>query len=474
MSHAHEKHAEETAPAERWLGALVASVLLTSITAASFSTAWAQTSGCSPVSTANLDGYWKLDENTGTTAADATGNGHTGTLVNGPSWTDGTSVIAPNPSALSFDGTDDYVDVNGNAFSFPTGNFTVSLFTKTASDWGNRGVLGTYNGSRGWGLYLYANNTVNFLALGSAGSNDAAKAATVLDDRWHHLAGVYTRSGDNLTIDTYVDGVLKGSQTAAVGDIGTSGRLTIGKYTGANPYRGTLDDVRIYGRALSASEVDNLADGCGNASSSPSVSSVSSGSSVSSSSVSSASSASSVSSSSSSSLSSSSVSSRSSSSSVFAIPQCNGQTATVYVQGRTIKGGPMDGRRYGSVLMGTDGKDVIVGTDRPGIIFGKDGDDVICAGNGNNVVYGGKGNDVITGGNGRNIVNGDDGDDRITLGNGGNIVKGGAGSNTCVLGKGKNVVRDCAVQQPSASKDKKPKMFRFFGKGFPFGDWYRS
>ena len=50
-----------------------------------------------------LVAYWPLDEGTGTTTLDASGHGHTGTLVNGPVWIDGPS--------LDFDGVDDYVDV---------------------------------------------------------------------------------------------------------------------------------------------------------------------------------------------------------------------------------------------------------------------------------------------------------------------------------------------------------------------------
>jgi hypothetical protein len=61
-----------------------------------------------------LVGYWPLDEGSGSTAVDFSGNGHTGTLVNDPTWTNGPQ--------LDFDGVDDHADVGmfdvgGNAMT---------------------------------------------------------------------------------------------------------------------------------------------------------------------------------------------------------------------------------------------------------------------------------------------------------------------------------------------------------------------
>jgi hypothetical protein len=51
-------------------------------------------------------GYWKFDEGSGTTALDSSGNGNTGTLMNGPQWIDGKI-----GKALQFHGIDDYVEM---------------------------------------------------------------------------------------------------------------------------------------------------------------------------------------------------------------------------------------------------------------------------------------------------------------------------------------------------------------------------
>ncbi len=53
----------------------------------------------------SLVGWWKLDDGSGTTAKDSSGQGHNGTLTNGPIWTTGHA-----GSGLQFDGVDDFVD----------------------------------------------------------------------------------------------------------------------------------------------------------------------------------------------------------------------------------------------------------------------------------------------------------------------------------------------------------------------------
>ncbi len=58
------------------------------------------------VAPGDLKARLKLDEGSGTSAADSTGNGNTGTLQNGPTW-----VAGQSGQAVSFDGTDDYVSL---------------------------------------------------------------------------------------------------------------------------------------------------------------------------------------------------------------------------------------------------------------------------------------------------------------------------------------------------------------------------
>ena len=75
----------------------------------------------------NLVAYWKFDEGTGTTAADSSANGNTGTLTNGPSWAAG---IAGN--ALYFDGIDDNVTVMDSNSLDLSNSFTLSAWVNPA------------------------------------------------------------------------------------------------------------------------------------------------------------------------------------------------------------------------------------------------------------------------------------------------------------------------------------------------------
>jgi Ca2+-binding RTX toxin-like protein len=389
---------------------------------------------CTPVSNTGLAGYWKFDENTGSTTADSSGNGHTGTLENGPVWVSGATQVAPNVSALSYDGLDDQVRVAGsNALTFGTNTFTVSSFVRTSA--GDRSILGNFNGTnRGWGLYLYNTNRVNFFAYGNAGINDTSFAASILDNQWHHLAAVFTRSGSGnalVTIGMYVDGNLIGTTGAVnVGDISSATDLLFGKYLNQPHTLGTVDDVRVYGRALTANEIMQLAGGCGGSSSSGSSSSGAS-------SVASSMSSQSSVGSSASSASSTSVSSASSSvaSSVPSVGLCNGLPPTIYVQNGMIVGGPDNGSPFFGTLRGTNGNDVIMGTNGSDRIRGRDGNDTICSKGGSDRVRGDDGNDWIDGGDSSDDIQGNDGNDTIRGGDGSDLLLGSDGNDImCAMG----------------------------------------
>lgn len=73
-----------------------------------------------------LTGYWSLNEGSGDTAADSSGNGNMGNLVNGPSWVDG-----EYDKALQFHGTGDYVDAGNGASLNATNAITIEVWVKS-------------------------------------------------------------------------------------------------------------------------------------------------------------------------------------------------------------------------------------------------------------------------------------------------------------------------------------------------------
>ncbi len=211
-----------------------------------------------------LVGYWKFDDGTGTTAADSSGNGNTGTLVNGPTWT-----VGKLGQALAFDGLSNYVTVPSTA-ALNVYPLTVAVWMKTSSTTGVRGIVnkyvaGSYNGYQ---VFMNSGNLCAWYLRDSTdyvydGGGCPFNVPGYNDNQWHHVAYVVDASGGKL----YVDGVQKGSLPWT----GTAGAPTTvqpvhiahypGAFGGAEYLPGVLDDVRIYNRALSAADVLSLYNG---------------------------------------------------------------------------------------------------------------------------------------------------------------------------------------------------------------------
>jgi hypothetical protein len=203
----------------------------------------------------SLVGYWRLDEGSGTTAADASGNSNHGTLVGGPSWSAGQFA-----GALSFDGVDDYVNCGNGASLNITSRITVALWVKSASLPAQYDALLMKTNSTSWtngyGLFYNSSNQVRFFV--SHWSANVASATITSPTQWNHIAGVF----DGSSVRIYVNGV-EGTSDPYTGAItSTTASLAIGR--GASNlynFNGLIDEARIYNRALSAAEIQALASG---------------------------------------------------------------------------------------------------------------------------------------------------------------------------------------------------------------------
>jgi hypothetical protein len=197
----------------------------------------------------NLVGWWKFDEGTGTIVYDSAG-GNNGTLVNGPVWTAGQI-----DDALSFDGSDDYVAIS--SFSISTNNGAIGLWFETSADftanYGSQGYLISKDSQFFGYLTVAGNGTVPYWIVGETNlQNDyfVSIEGVVPVGVWNHIAVSFY----NKTAKTYLNGVL--IQTVPV----TSSSLTLTRIGGRTQefFNGTIDDVRIYNRALSAEEIWQL------------------------------------------------------------------------------------------------------------------------------------------------------------------------------------------------------------------------
>ncbi|MFH2143492.1 MAG: LamG-like jellyroll fold domain-containing protein, partial [Bacteroidota bacterium] len=185
-------------------------------------------------------------------ATDESGNGNDGT-VNGATLT--TDRFGEEKSAYEFDGIDDYIDVSNDPdFNFGTGNFTITAWTKTNYENSTR-VVAKSNHDADDGYQFGISTTAHLYLLDS--DPVVRSISEVNDNNWHQIVGV--RNGDLLVI--YVDGVKESTESGVGGwDVSTSHTLKIGCRDGNYPtyFKGIIDDIRIYNRTLTESEIDSL------------------------------------------------------------------------------------------------------------------------------------------------------------------------------------------------------------------------
>ncbi|HRQ42523.1 MAG TPA: Ig-like domain-containing protein [Chloroflexota bacterium] len=231
-----------------------------------------------------MAGYWTMDDNA-LTATDSSGHGRTTWLLDGnmyitdPAghWTTDTAATSyPNPYAVMFDGINDWgVIASQPAFNFgPDDDFAAAFWLKADTTQADADTLDNMLVSK----YASVDNSSVFaitLLNQTSGVRDGRilvsrsdvanipfieSTATVNDNQYHHIA--FVKNGDVLSL--YIDGILEGTatDTTATPTHAIVSHIYLGKLENNTRYfQGALDDLRIYGRGLSAAEVAQLAMG---------------------------------------------------------------------------------------------------------------------------------------------------------------------------------------------------------------------
>ncbi|MFH0908282.1 MAG: LamG-like jellyroll fold domain-containing protein [bacterium] len=193
---------------------------------------------------------------------DASGNGHHGTNINGVTYGSGVS-----GQAAIFDGNDDYVQVAAGgmlSYNANTQSYSVSMWFKVNAFTNSNGnlqlikdrpvgqnTLQSYGLGIGTNLHRLDNDVWN-------GTDHDLLGPMVEDYAWHHVALVVLANSQQLM---YADGVLVAvtNNIAGIGSTSaTNATITIGSGwypTGMEPFNGSIDEVRIYDRALVSNEV---------------------------------------------------------------------------------------------------------------------------------------------------------------------------------------------------------------------------
>lgn len=209
--------------------------------------------------------YWDLNENSGTTAHDLVSN-YDG-IINGARWVSGIS-----GSALEFDGIDDYVKVEDthNLDVFDGDDFSISVWIKRKGDYNTDDMIVSKRNafvstSKGYALQIASNDKVVFevcdkITDANTDTYNLTSGMAIADSDWHHIVVVFNEDSAKNT-KLFIDGVedssvvrngnidsiyhLNNNKSFIVGALGNLGR----------PFKGTIDEVRIYDEVLSAEEV---------------------------------------------------------------------------------------------------------------------------------------------------------------------------------------------------------------------------
>ena len=217
---------------------------------------------------AELVGWWKLDDGSGTTAIDNSGNGNDGTLTAGtagfPEWKSTADDFRAGTGALEFHGggaagEGDLVDCGNSAIFDITENITFALWVKIDAFT----MTYQYVFSKGHQyMILRANDTpylrVVFNGLDTGDGDDYYAGGTTIpidDGQWHHVAASYDISTGIVAF--YTDGILEESKTTSGSIPLNTDSVCIGRRNESNR-KGTdaiIDDVRLYNHTLSAVEI---------------------------------------------------------------------------------------------------------------------------------------------------------------------------------------------------------------------------
>ena len=157
-------------------------------------------------------------------------------------------------SAYYFDGIDDKMTASGAA-EFGKSSFTANLWVCSTQSSGYGNLLRTddgYSGSNGW-LVRFNSGKLEIWEGRTVG-RQYVSTNTYSDGVWHMVT--YVRDVENHVGQLYVDGSYVGGYTAT--DNNVTGPLKFGTYGSGEYYQGKMDDVSLYNRALSASEVAEL------------------------------------------------------------------------------------------------------------------------------------------------------------------------------------------------------------------------
>lgn len=206
----------------------------------------------------NLVAYYKLNEGSGTTAANFSTNfsGLNGTLTNGPTWL--SSPVSFFANALQFDGSNDNVVIPKSV----TSDFTIEYWVSTTSTgpgasgtqwYGGNGIVDAEvpGGTNDFGTAL----TGSKLAFGIGNPDVTIHSVTDINTgAWFHVAVTWQQSSGAMRL--YINGVLEASGTGGTALRSAPSRITLGQLqTNIQYFNGAIDELRIWNTVRSQAQI---------------------------------------------------------------------------------------------------------------------------------------------------------------------------------------------------------------------------
>jgi hypothetical protein len=217
-----------------------------------------------PITDPNLVLWYTFEERGGDIVIDRSGHQNHGTPLNGAFW---------EGDALYFDGVDDYVAIQNYNYSDSFAGSEVTVYARIVTGGPSTRkdqVIVSYDRNEFWRLEIEDDGPipgcVGWDVYTSTGQVDYVSERAVSDGRWHHVAAVF----DHGALTIYIDRQPK-SQDFGVASFG---RARVSRYgflgvdseasefnglkAPANYFHGYMDEIRIYDRALTAREVNDI------------------------------------------------------------------------------------------------------------------------------------------------------------------------------------------------------------------------
>ena len=200
----------------------------------------------------NPRAYWRLGETSGTTANDEVGTNN-GTYTNGVLLGQPGALVNDSNTAAAWDGVNDYVLIPDSSSLDATTAVSVEAWIKRTKAGVWQVVVGKPgNGASRLENYAIWFNTSNQVVAYFGNGTSYVSVAAAMDTNWHHVVATY----DNATAKLFVDGAIATSSSSTIQLTPNALPLSLGRSnTGSYLFGGTVDEVAVYGTALSESRI---------------------------------------------------------------------------------------------------------------------------------------------------------------------------------------------------------------------------